>query len=183
MHIRARQPRHYLTAIAVLVSSLMLVSCGGGDSDDDDEETPPGPLPTISTYQDDWLQGQCSVVEGVSSAKFLLRATKVNDTTISYTQTSMEYSGTACAGTGVPAGSATPMGSIVFRATEGHEGVTFNRGIWSPPGSDDVSVIWALRAPNLLCLMVDTTPTSFPTAEGVADYLAILPPTICYTRS
>lgn len=182
MHIPARSHRPLLAAAAVLVSSLMLVACEGGDSDDE-EETPSGPLPTIATYQDDWLQGQCSVVEGVSSAKFLLRATKVNDTTISYTQTSLEYSGTACEGTGVPAGSATPMGSIVFKATEGHEGVTFNRGTWSPPASDDVKTIWALRAPNLLCLMVDTTPTSFPTAKDVADYLAILPPNICYTRS
>lgn len=181
MHIPARKHRHYLAATTVLVSSLMLAACGGGDSDED-EETPPGPLPTIATYQDEWLQGECSIVDGVSSARFLLAVTKVNDTTVSYTRTVIAYEGTACSGVGVRSGSAVAMGNVVFSATQGHDGVTFNRGVWTPPDSDDLKVIWVLERPNLLCLLADADPSDFPTPESVADAVAVSPDSICYYR-
>ncbi|MDP2226461.1 MAG: hypothetical protein Q8J78_03170 [Moraxellaceae bacterium] len=176
MTLNLKRPLH---AIALPLACSLLVACGDGGGGGDDGS---GTLPTINTYATGWLQGQCNVVGGVSSSRFLLTVTKIADNSVSYTQRGVQYMGTACAGTGTVSPTATNMGSVTFLATEGHGGVTFNRGSWTRPPGITSPVIWALKTRNRLCLFSDGTPTAFPTAKNVADYTATLLNEICYDR-
>lgn len=177
MPLNLKRPLH---AIALPLACSLLVACGDGGGGGDDGGS--GTLPTINTYVTGWLQGQCNVVGGVSSSRFLLTVTKTAANTVSYTQRSVQYTGTACTGTGTVSAIETNLGSVTFAATEGYGGVTFNRGSWTRPPGITGPAIWALKTPNRLCLFTDNTPTSFPTPKSVADYTAMLLNSTCYDR-
>lgn len=178
---RSHHPR-FLPIFVLSAGSLAFVGCddagGGGASDGGGS----GNLPTLSTYAGRWLQGFCSPTGAGTSGKNLLLPSVVDGSTVRLSQTVTEYAGSGCSGTGAEPGAPTDSGTLVFGPTEASGGVTMNRGTWSQPSGNTSKVVWVLETPNRLCILGDQEPTVFPSAKSVADYLAVLPDDVCYTR-
>lgn len=163
----------------IIFLSLLLSACGGDSGNSPDNGTP---LPTIATYEGNWLMNSCVPTAGVNSVRSLIVVTLTGESSISFQQGALQYGGTACQGTGSLAGALAPLGSVTFSTTEGNSSISFNRGLWTPTVGSSSRTIWALETRNRLCLVGDQNPTLFPSVQHVANHLAMMPDSGCYAR-
>lgn len=173
-----------------LLAGLMaavLAACGGGgdDSSGGGTEPPPSGGGTVLTagvpgVTGDWLANGCSSAGG-QSFKNLIRATRVNDTSITYANGVVSYANGTCSGTGSLTGP-TNMGTVAFSRSESNSSVAANWGVFTTITSTASAVIWAKKSESVLCLLGDETPSIQPTLADVASSLAVQPDAGCYTR-
>lgn len=170
------------------VATLSLAACGGGGDDGTDPGTEPPPSGGGGTpltvgvpgLTGDWLASGCSAAGG-QSFRNLIRATRVNDTTITYANGVVSYPNGSCSGTGTLVGPTT-LGTVVFSRAESNASVAASWGEFTTVTSTRSAVIWAKKSETVLCLLGDESPSILPSLSAVSASLNTLPASACYTR-
>lgn len=168
-------------------AALSLAACGGGDDGTDPGTVPPpsGGGGTVLTagvpgLTGDWLASGCSAAGG-QSFRNLIRATRVNDTTITYANGVVSYANGNCSGTGTLVGPST-LGTVAFSRAESNASVAASWGEFTTVTSTLSAVVWAKKSETVLCLLGDESPSILPTLSAVGASLNTLPASACYTR-
>ena len=166
----------------LLVTMLMLVSCGGPNPvNTTNTDTTAGASFTLSVADlaGNWVRGLC--VTG-SSVRGVQRVTVLAADTIQYSQDYIQYSGPNCTGVGVLMNAPSNLGTIRFASPEYNSSIGYFKGDWTLPSTQLEKIIWGFKQQNLFCAFSDTTPTSFPTAQEVQNYLNITANDFCFQK-
>lgn len=176
--------------IAVSIGHVLCVfflgACGGG-GDDGSNDTAAGPadqLQDVATLEGQWVSGVCTVrSDGQSSVAGVYVITKLSSTKIGWNSGSMTYSTQDCTGTGALSELTSNLGSVEFSSTQILGTHQYYRGTYSPSNGAAKPMIWALPTAKKLCILTDSEPSVFPTAQSVKDYVDVLATSICYYKN
>lgn len=176
-------PDHRAVLSLLAAAMLSLAACGGGS--DGTEPPPPGgggtPLTAgVSGLTGDWLASGCAAAGG-QSFRNLIRATRVNDTAITYANGVVNYPNGSCSGTGTLVGPST-LGTVVFSRAESNASVAASWGEFTTVTATRSAVVWAKKSETVLCLLGDESPSILPTLSAVGAGLNTLPASACFTR-
>lgn len=164
---------------------IVISACGGGGSNGSDDTTTGGSdqLQDLATLEGQWVSGVCTVrSDSQTSVAGVYVITKLSETKIGWSSGSVTYSTTDCSGAGALSEITSNLGSVEFASTQVLGTQQYYRGTYTPSNGAPKPMIWALPTAKKLCVMTDSEPTVFPTAQSVKDYVDVLAASICYYK-
>lgn len=159
---------------------LICVSCGSKNpvSTVNTDTNSPFSL-SFSGLIGNWVRGQCITP---SSVRGVYRVVAVSSNTMQYSQDYIQYSAANCTGVGTLMNAPSNLGTISFASPEYGSSTGFFRGDWTLPSTQLEKIIWGFKQENLFCMFSDATPTIFPSARDVENYLQILADNSCFQK-
>ena len=166
--------------IFTLLSCLLLVSCGSQSpvSATNTNNTASFTL-SVAALAGNWVRNFCITP---SSVRGVYRVTVLSATTVQFSQDYIQYPSANCTGAGTLMNAPSNLGTMSFASPEYGGNIGFFRADWTLPSTRVEKTIWGFKRVNLFCHFSDTTPTSFPEAQSVENYLNILADDTCYQK-
>ncbi len=173
-----------------LIGTMLALACwigacgGGGSSGSDDTTTEAGDqLQDVATLEGQWVSGVCTArSDNLTSVAGVYVISKTSASGIAWNSGSMTYSTKDCSGTGVLSELTSNLGSVEFTSTQSLGAHQYYRGTYTPSNGSTKPMIWALPTAQKLCVLTDSEPTVFPTAQSVKDYVDVLAASTCYYK-
>jgi hypothetical protein len=164
--------------------AALLTACGGGGGGGGDDDNGNGggtaPASGVPAMVGEWVHKTCSPV-GSDSGRILVSITQTGTSTAAYHQGMVQYTGAGCSGTGT-ATQTRLLANVQINTIRTATGIAAHWGQWTGINSVVSPVVWSKLSENEWCQVSDQSPSVFPDATSVLNYLNLNRNGACYDR-